>query len=390
MKILNSKLFVNILNTISMFALLFLLYKNIPFIFGKSFDEFIYNSDYFINYTSGFIKRGLDGQIIYMMTIIMGFSPVDILRTIYLLFFIILSIIVLNILVRSKIPFYFIFSPFLFLFAFVYFPLFHIAKDMEVIIISYIVLSMFINLKNKWLFNIMLSLGILIHEEIFIFLFIPLLLIHVFYLAEGNFLGKIRRFCIILLPSVVVFLLVMLKFNGLSNNIQVIYDSWKPHSPYLQNVIFNSGLFDGKPRMIFVTVKESYNFIGLIGLVIINFIFITIGACLYARKHFTTLLLISALQILPSIALCFIASDFGRWFYIPNVILLFTMFLLKDKMPPENITFSFNNFILKIYDRIALPAIGILYLFGGMPYGGFNIYRYFYSNPLNIIFNWVK
>ncbi|WP_185151752.1 hypothetical protein, partial [Chryseobacterium sp. SN22] len=248
----------------------------------------------------------------------------------------------------------------------------------------------FINLKNKWLFNIVLSMGILIHEETFIFLFIPLLLIHLFYLSKGNFLEKIKRFCTVLSPSIIVFLLVMLKFNGISNNIQIIYDSWKPHSPYLQHVIFNSGLFDGKPRLIFATIKESHNFLGLIVLFIVNFIFVTLGVYLYARRHFIALLMISALQILPSVALCFVASDFGRWFYIPNVILLFTMFLLKDKIPIENITFSICNFILRIYDKVALPAIGILFVFGGMPYGGFNIYRYFYSNPFNIIFNWVK
>ncbi|SDM13380.1 hypothetical protein SAMN05216273_11429 [Chryseobacterium taihuense] len=390
MKILNSKLFANILNIISVFALFFLLCKNIPFIFGKSFDAFVYNSDYFINYTSGFIKRGLDGHIIYMMTILTDFSPVNILRFIYLSFFIILLLIVLNVYLKTKIPFYFIFSPFLFIFSFVYFPLFHVAKDMEILIISYLVLYLFVNLKSRWLFNIVLSLGILVHEEIFIFIFLPLLLIYLFYLSEENFLKTIARFCVFLFPSTIVFLFMTLKFNGLSNNIQIIYDSWKPYSPYLQHVIFNSGLFDGKPRMIFATLKESYNLLGLIGLVIINFLFITFGIYLFERKHFIVIFLMSALQILPSIALCFIASDFGRWFYIPNVILLFSVFLLRDKTTVENNIFYLNDSIVKIYNKLALPAIGVLYIFGGMPYGGFNIYRYFYSNPLNIIINWAN
>lgn len=387
---INSKVLFIIFNIISLCSLFLLLYKNIPFVFGNSFNEFVYNSDYFINYTSGLIKRGLDGQIIYHITLLTGFSPVNILRVMYLTFFVILSGIVLNIWLRSKVSLYFIISPFLFIFPFVYFPLFHIAKDMEVLILSYIVLFLFINKKSKWLLNIVLSIGILVHEEIFIFLFFPLLLLHLFYFSEGRFLEKIKSFCITLFPSAALFLLMILKYNGLSNNINIIIDSWKTHSSYLQNVSFNSGLFDGKPRLINETIYAPYNILGFGLLIIINFIFITSGIYLYSRRHFIVLFVISALQILPTIILCFMASDFGRWFYIPNVLILFSMFLLRDKERSQNFNWRSIDLILKRYDTMAPLAIGFFYIFGGMPYIGFNIYRYFYSNPLSIIFNWVK
>lgn len=384
------KLMQLLLNVISCCAFFLLLYKNIPFLFSKSFDEFVFNSDYFINYTSGFIKRGIDGQIIYNISQLSGFSSVDILRTMYLVFFVILSGIVINILLRSKVPLYFILSPFLFIFPFAYFPLFHISKDMEVLILAYIVLFLFINKKNNWLFNIVFSISILVHEEIFIFLFFPLLLLHSFYYSNGDFWERTKSFCIILLPSTVVFFLIMLLFNGLSNDIDIIKDSWKSHSPYLKHVTFNSGLFDGKPRIIFETVKETHNQLGFALLIVINFIFVTAATYLFSRRHFGILFSISALQILPTILLCFIASDFGRWFYIPNVILLFSIFLFRNKEPSKDFTLPGNEFILKMYNVIALPAIFLFYILGGMPYGGFNIYRYFYSNPINIIFNWVN
>ncbi len=109
------------LNILSIIILTVLLYQNAGFLLSRSFDESVYNSDYFINYTSGFIKRGLDGQLIFIITKLTGFSPVDILRVLYSTFFILLSGIVGHILYRSKISLFYILSPFLFLFPFVYF-----------------------------------------------------------------------------------------------------------------------------------------------------------------------------------------------------------------------------------------------------------------------------
>jgi len=386
---ITSKLLLIILNIFSFCILFVLLYKNATFLFSSAFDKFVYNSDYFINYTSGFIKRGLDGQLIYAVTILTGFSPINILRTLYLIFFVALSGIVSNILYKSKISFFYLFSPFLFLFPFVYFPLYHISKDMEVLVISYLVLYLFINGKSKLLLNIAFSIGILAHESIFIFLFFPLLLIQLFYQAKGSIIQKLLNFGITFAPSIVVFLLIFLKFNGLSNNIQIIYDSWKPYSIYLQSVHFNSGLFDGRPRLISNVVKEPYNLIGLGLLIGINFLFITAGGYVYAKKNFLVLLGMSLLQILPIIVLCVVASDFGRWFFLSNAILLFSMFLLQEKVPSVNFSWGNSHFIMRTYEMLSFPMVCILFVLGGMPYLGFNIYRYFYSNPFKIILDWL-
>ncbi|WP_241317486.1 hypothetical protein [Chryseobacterium arthrosphaerae] len=377
------------LNILSIIILTVLLYQNAGFLLSRSFDESVYNSDYFINYTSGFIKRGLDGQLIFIITKLTGFSPVDILRVLYSTFFILLSGIVGHILYRSKISLFYILSPFLFLFPFVYFTLYHISKDMEVLIISYIVLFIFVNGKSKWLLNVFLSLGILVHESIFIFLFFPLVFIQLFYIGKGSILRKLSDLGVTLAPSIIVFLLMFLKFNGLSNNIQIIYDSWKPYSPYLQNVKFNTGLFDGRPRLISDIVKEPYNMIGLGLLIGINFLFTTAGAYIYYKKNFPVLLAISLLQIIPIVLLCAVASDFGRWFFLANTILLFTMFLLRHKASTAALSLKIENWIFKIYNATSLPVVFGLYALGGMPYLGFNIYRYFYSNPFKIILDWL-
>ncbi|HCM35400.1 MAG TPA: hypothetical protein DF603_14740 [Chryseobacterium sp.] len=366
-----------------------MLFQNAAFLLSPSFDKFVFNSDYFINYTSGFIKRGLDGQLIYAITACTGFSPINILRVLYLIFFVSLSGIVINILYRSKISLFYIFSPFLFLFPFVYFQLYHISKDVEVLLIAYIVLYLFINGKSKWLLNIALSLGILAHESIFIFLFFPLLLIQLFYIGKGSVVQKLLNFGISLAPSIIIFLLIFLKFNGLSNNIQIIYDSWKPYSTYLQDVHFNSGLFDGRPRLISDIIKESYNMIGLGLLIGINFVFITAGAYLYSRQNFFVLLGIALLQIIPVVILCAVASDFGRWFFLSNSILLFSMFLLQGKVPSVNFSWGSGHFIMRTYEMLSFPMVCILFVLGGMPYLGFNIYRYFYSNPIRIILDWL-
>ncbi|WP_284462764.1 hypothetical protein [Chryseobacterium sp.] len=386
---ITTKLLPIILNILSICVLLVLLFQNAAFLLSPSFDKFVFNSDYFINYTSGFIKRGLDGQLIYAITACTGFSPINILRVLYLIFFVSLSGIVINILYKSKISLFYIFSPFLFLFPFVYFQLYHISKDVEVLLIAYIVLYLFINGKSKWLLNIALSLGILAHESIFIFLFFPLLLIQLFYIGKGSVVQKLLNFGISLAPSIIIFLLIFLKFNGLSNNIQIIYDSWKPYSTYLQDVHFNSGLFDGKPRLISDIIKESYNMIGLGLLIGINFVFITAGAYLYSRQNFLVLLGIALLQIIPVVILCAIASDFGRWFFLSNSILLFSMFLLQGKAASVNFSWGSGHFIMRTYEMLSFPMVCILFVLGGMPYLGFNIYRYFYSNPIRIILDWL-
>ncbi|WP_276878127.1 hypothetical protein [Chryseobacterium joostei] len=386
---ITTKLLPIILNILSICVLLVLLFQNAAFLLSPSFDKFVFNSDYFINYTSGFIKRGLDGQLIYAITACTGFSPINILRVLYLIFFVSLSGIVINILYKSKISLFYIFSPFLFLFPFVYFQLYHISKDVEVLLIAYIVLYLFINGKSKWLLNIALSLGILAHESIFIFLFFPLLLIQLFYIGKGSVVQKLLNFGISLAPSIIIFLLIFLKFNGLSNNIQIIYDSWKPYSTYLQDVHFNSGLFDGRPRLISNIIKESYNMIGLGLLIGINFVFITAGAYLYSRQNFLVLLGIALLQIIPVVILCAVASDFGRWFFLSNSILLFSMFLLQGKVPSVNFSWGSGHFIMRTYEMLSFPMVCILFVLGGMPYLGFNIYRYFYSNPIRIILDWL-
>ncbi|MGE8434048.1 hypothetical protein [Chryseobacterium joostei] len=386
---ITTKLLPIILNILSICVLLVLLFQNAAFLLSPSFDKFVFNSDYFINYTSGFIKRGLDGQLIYTITACTGFSPINILRVLYLIFFVSLSGIVINILYKSKISLFYIFSPFLFLFPFVYFQLYHISKDIEVLLIAYIVLYLFINGKSKWLLNIALSLGILAHESIFIFLFFPLLLIQLFYIGKGSVVQKLLNFGISLAPSIIIFLLIFLKFNGLSNNIQIIYDSWKPYSTYLQDVHFNSGLFDGRPRLISDIIKESYNMIGLGLLIGINFVFITAGAYLYSRQNFLVLLGIALLQIIPVVILCAVASDFGRWFFLSNSILLFSMFLLQGKVPSVNFSWGSGHFIMRTYEMLSFPMVCILFVLGGMPYLGFNIYRYFYSNPIRIILDWL-
>lgn len=386
---ITTKLLPIILNILSICVLFVLLFQNAAFLLSPSFDKFVFNSDYFINYTSGFIKRGLDGQLIYAITAYTGFSPINILRVLYLIFFVSLSGIVINILYRSKISLFYIFSPFLFLFPFVYFQLYHISKDVEVLLIAYIVLYLFINGKSKWLLNIALSLGILAHESIFIFLFFPLLLIQLFYIGKGSVVQKLLNFGISLAPSIIIFLLIFLKFNGLSNNIQIIYDSWKPYSTYLQDVHFNSGLFDGRPRLISDIIKESYNMIGLGLLIGINFVFITTGAYLYSRQNFLVLLGIALLQIIPVVILCAVASDFGRWFFLSNSILLFSMFLLQGKASSVNFSWGSGHFIMRTYEMLSFPMVCILFVLGGMPYLGFNIYRYFYSNPIRIILDWL-
>ncbi len=385
---ITTKLLPIVLNILSICVLFVLLFQNTAFLLSPSFDTFVFNSDYFINYTSGFIKRGLDGQLIYAITAYTWFSPINILRVLYFIFFVSLSGIVINILYRSKISLFYIFSPFLFLFPFVYFQLYHISKDVEVLLIAYIVLYLFINGKSKWLLNIVLSLGILAHESIFIFLFLPLLFIQLFYIGKGSVVQKLLNFGISLMPSLIIFLLMFLKFNGLSNNIQIIYDSWKPYSTYLQDVRFNSGLFDGRPRLISGIIKEYYNMIGLGLLIGINFLFITAGAYLYSRQNFIVLLGIALLQIIPVVILCAIASDFGRWFFLSNSILLFSMFLLQGKVPSANFSWGKDHVIMRTYEMLSFPMVCILFVLGGMPYLGFNIYRYFHSNPIRIILDW--
>jgi len=382
------------LNIISFICLIILAIKNVKFLFGNYFQTFVKNSDYFINYSSGFIKRGLDGEIIHRLTILTGFSPVGILKVYYLFFFIIITFIVLYGYIKSKVNLFFIFSPYIFLFTFVNFRLVHLTKDLEIIVFSYLVLYYFLNHKNKYLFNLFLCIGILIHEEIFIFLSIPLFILSFYTNHNQDFIVNTKKFFIKILPSAILFIVMVFIFNGSKNDINEIYYSWKSITDELDGLKFNYGLFDGNSVIVFYSnhVVGIKGYVGLGLLFIINFIFMTCGAFVYYKKNFLLFFYIALFQNFSIFLVCIVASDFGRWFFVPNTIFLMLIFLLNKKtLYFKGLDNLINNeIIIKFYRKHSLNLLVVLFLFGGMPYCGFNIYRYLFTNPFNVLFNFIS
>lgn len=380
-----------IFNITSLFLFCILMYKNLIFFFGDQLQYHIYNSDYFINYSSGFVKRGLDGDVLLSLTKIFNLPPLTILRIFYGFAFVALSGIIARIMMVLKIPFFYLFSAFFFLFPFVYFSIFHLSKDIEMLVIAFFIMQITVKTKKEWirfsLFNILMIFGILIHEALFIFMFFPLFVSSVFYSGKGDFKKKIIYFIILISPSVLAFMLMSFLYNGQQNNIELIYNSWKPYQSSLHHIEFNTGLFDGNLRPINGLLKKWYNFAGLGVLVVANFLFITCGAYLYFKKHFFSILIISLFQIIPILLVCYIASDFGRWFFISNVLVLFFAFHIRN-FSAVDFRLNFKKIepnILNFYQNYSAIIILLLVVFGGMPYLGCDQY-FLYSNPFYKLF----
>lgn len=139
--------------------------------------EFLINyPEFFINYSSGFIRRGFDGELIYLLSEIFSINPLSI-RLFYWLVNLVVFIILIFRHFSKRFPIYFLFASTILLSeisgAYIF------KKDL--ILINLFILLVYITKEKCFiqilLFNIILIVGTLMHEVFFIFSIVPAILI---------------------------------------------------------------------------------------------------------------------------------------------------------------------------------------------------------------------
>jgi hypothetical protein len=354
--------------------------------------------DWFIDFSDGFVRRGISGEVVGwlsgLLNIPLNYALIPIQVLIYggflLLFYILLS--------GKKItPWYFIalFSPATLLFI-IFDP--NAAGRKEIILFFLFAFYLF-GLKKNWIksfpailcFSFALLTATLFHE--LVFFFTPYFVLAAFLSSRVNARSfQLSRVLLIVAGSWLIIVPIYLfgqyipgeiicaglKQKGLPESICYGILSW-PHDYGFRNVL----LFAGESNYLFV-----YGTSFILGL---------IPFLLFVKNHKQTVvtpgLFLAAFTILIlfSLPLFFLAVDWGRWVNIHFILVLMTSsLLLQDKSDekkdalPENNSGREKLFRLNSSGKLALFLFAISYIaFWSMPHFGyskvFSFTRNFYS-----------
>jgi hypothetical protein len=294
-------------------------------------------SDWLINYEGGFIRRGLLGQIIYEISLILKIKIEKIIFFFQFIAYFLYLILILKKINKTNLNFFWIlliFSTISFLY-----PISELEalgrKDIYVLLLFLIyTLIDFRSLKLQILFfYLIFTLSILIHEITFFYVFFYLFVIFI------NNSSKLKKITIIIQFLILLFYLILLIFLtieiGNSSNIQSIINSYKIEQ---FNINVGSGAIGwlSKPfteQVIYVTSQFSfinffrYFFIFTLNLIFI-FYFLKIKFPILRRYSFRFILTTLLISVLP---VYLIALDWGRITYLTFNFIIILIFYMNQK-----------------------------------------------------------
>ena len=184
---MNNRLQITIKYLINIFVIFFTIIVCIhtfkTFHLKELIDNF-YRPEFYVNYSAGYTRRGLDGQMIYLIADFLKFPPWTLQKIYSGFFFILFSVLTLYTIIKRNIPFYPVFSMSCIL-LFLYYSANGFRKD-HIILFLFLLNCYYISsfkrnhLKFKdYIFqNSILITGILIHEISFLFGFFPLFILY--------------------------------------------------------------------------------------------------------------------------------------------------------------------------------------------------------------------
>lgn len=343
-----------------------------------------YQSDFYINYEGGFVRRGLDGQIIYKLSKMMSLNAVLMQKIYNLATFLIFIGFLGSFIKKYRPPFFALFSTSVVL-LFVFYLGRGIRKD-HILLIFFLLFCFKLTKKGNKIFifftvNFLFAIGSLIHELFFIISFFPaVFLLKNFTFKQENISAYLKSI-LFLLPSIVVFLFIF--FFGLGNSVQekTILESWKQIG--VENIIFNAGIFD-RSLYIWELGFTKNQYISFIVAVILHFafVFIMIINDLKNRKLKINFCMLLILQYVVLLVLSIVAKDFSRWIFLCNFTAIAPIYILKRQRiyRDSELTKTFS-FINKIY---WFPYI--LFFINTMPHSGWSFNDYVVYNPVNIAY----
>ena len=319
---------------------------------------FVYSSnewlvaDWLINYSGGFVRRGLSGELILLISNFFNIAAQDSLFFLFSslqLFFFIFIFILLR---QKQITFWFflIFASPSFLSFYIFDPSI-IARKEILIYLTYLAWMITLSRHSKVTFNtsiIFSILGIFITllHEIFVFYSVIFYLITIIYFKEKSL--KLNYSIFIPLSSAATVILIMLVptgFNSLAICSRIIEAGIEPS-------VCEGGILSWPARGViegFIHNLTIYNFWTPFGLVlilflpIIPFFLFSYANHLLINQPSNRLLFFLAIQLISMSPLFLVATDWGRWVNIQSILLGISMiFFLMPKISTNKIHIKNN------------------------------------------------
>ena len=384
------------------------LYKN------SSYDNYWTVGEWLISYAGGFVRRGLPGELIHIISENFGISPIFLVWLMCIFSIIFLAIIILYF--GNK---YFETS-FLLSQIIILAPIsedFFIRKDIFIVLLFGLTLftfqKTFEGFLNKYnciiIINILSIIAILSHESFGIWALPSITLILFIYerSQSKNLLNSFLFPIFSLLPTVITFLLCW-HFKGNSEQALIIHQSWQSLSDILPSKDLLSApkpegaiaaIGWGTSQVFTSTLLKQFNLLifwhpgmWLITIYLVMKLFIGYKKDKYQEAKRAVL----CLQLITFIPM-FMFVDIGRWIFMwmSSSVLLFGFFVNQfgiDNLRDISLSLKGSNLLHKIVPSIkSYSNYKIIFLMVGIPHCCWSVGRYLISNPIgftikNLIF----
>lgn len=333
----------------------------------------VFIGEIYLNYSDGFIRRGLLGTLIYLFDLNFNLDPYLFSSVINFLTKLILLIIVIYYSIKFSIPKYLVFS----------YPIFFSGiinsnGRLDSILVLLFILSLSLlksNSKLKSYYFIIISiLGILIHEVYYFMILVPSITLY--------FLKKEKTYLFNVLLSTIIFLIIILFYKGNSTQATNILYNWsslnfEPNFKYVfRDLVSNSTFY------ITDAIKTKKQFVGfffnnLICILFIIFSYFTSEHNYNKRLNFITIVLS---QNLIFIFLCLIAVDYSRWYFILFTSIICFYYLFASDIATKFSLYPYKTNSIKVNNSLFLIATIILYFIISIPFAGWEFNQYFNSH----------
>jgi hypothetical protein len=408
----------NILNVISIMLIAIVFVVQIFSKVKAGFDDYGL-TEWLINYSGGFIRRGLPGSFIYFLFASHQYLAkyfviaVSIILYVSFLFYFILS-------TRKLFPVYLTLSPVL-MGAPVYSD-FWMRKD--VLGLYFLVLALVLSISKRRtylrviLVNLVLIVSLFSHEA-FAFYGLPaVLIINVLVLLpiSGTIKRALFKSGILLLPAFVAFLLVII-FRGNRAIALKIHNSWRElwiltdsNSNYLSGPNGSIGCLQRSAwQELSISAKELNAFSH--GIYVPLALSVTVCICFIAllklifscnrNYHEKSMMQLSATFVVIKKRLFFyvlvfqfvfisplfiLAIDYGRWIFFWTVSSVIIFRMLTEHFKQINLVFPGNTADLIVSQTQKFPFNKWILLFLGLPISGWSVNHFVFSSPLGSVF----
>ena len=339
-------------------------------------------STLFINYEDGFIRRGFFGTILFWFSKITNINPFYFQIGLTIIILLALIVWIIRSFLNQKLNFYIFISSFMLANVLAYNMFFFV--EVYMILLTIIMFTFLKQIEKpiyKILFaNVILILGSLVHEAFLVFNVIPVL----YFLKEENQSFLNIKKMISLVPSILIFLLLGLYFNGQFTDENIIINSWKIFTPsFIQEISPLYWTFNTTDEVLMWRIPIfKNNPINMIGF-FINLLMIFFSFSWYVKKCFTekwiSIKFLIVFQYLAIICISLIAIDYVRWFWWGNITLLISFIILQKYREKSTILIPKTK---------GIELNKLLVLFIGLPLGGsWSVTQFFYTMPIKHVYD---